>query len=186
MKYSLIDRILDYQEGKGIRAAKSLSLAEEYLADHFPGFPVLPGVLMIEAMTQTAAWYLRLSQGMRHPVVTLKQASHVRFGHFVIPGDVLVMELSLTKEDRELGEASFRGKGRIHSLATSADAAAAAPVACQARLTVASATVSEVGPEIPPGSARLTEDRIREELERELASLRRDLVAQPGAGGEGG
>ena len=54
--FLLIDRIIDFQPGAKITAVKSLTMAEEYLADHFPNFPVMPGVLMLEAMTQAAAW----------------------------------------------------------------------------------------------------------------------------------
>ena len=56
MRFTLVDRILELQAGQEITAVKNLSLAEEYLADHFPLFPVLPGVLMLEAMTQAGAW----------------------------------------------------------------------------------------------------------------------------------
>ena len=73
MRFSLIDRILDYREGQGIRVAKTLSSAEEYLADHFPGFPVLPGVLMVEVMSQAGAWYLRMAEDFRQPVALLQQ-----------------------------------------------------------------------------------------------------------------
>ena len=56
MKFCLVDRIESIEPGKRIVCIKALSLAEEYLADHFPAFPVLPGVLMLEALTQSAAW----------------------------------------------------------------------------------------------------------------------------------
>ena len=59
MRFVLIDRILDVQPGQSLVAVKNLSLAEEYLADHFPGFPVMPGVLMLEALTQAGAWLIR-------------------------------------------------------------------------------------------------------------------------------
>ncbi|MGA2254534.1 MAG: hypothetical protein ABSG53_07735, partial [Thermoguttaceae bacterium] len=62
MRFLLIDRIVDFQPGAQITAVKSLTMAEEYLADHFPNFPVMPGVLMLEAMTQAAAWLIRLSE----------------------------------------------------------------------------------------------------------------------------
>ena len=52
MRFTLIDRIVELEQGARITAVKSVSLAEEYLRDHFPRFPVLPGVMMLEAMTQ--------------------------------------------------------------------------------------------------------------------------------------
>jgi len=52
MYFSLIDKIDTLEPGKRIAATKSLSLAEEYLRDHFPNFPVMPGVLMLEALTK--------------------------------------------------------------------------------------------------------------------------------------
>ena len=55
MRFILLDRVRELEAGKRIVAEKALSLAEEYLADHFPTFPVLPGVLMVEALVQSAA-----------------------------------------------------------------------------------------------------------------------------------
>ena len=65
MRFTLIDRIVDFQPGVRITAVKSLTMAEEYLADHFPNFPVMPGVLMLEAMTQASAWLIRAERGFR-------------------------------------------------------------------------------------------------------------------------
>jgi 3-hydroxyacyl-[acyl-carrier-protein] dehydratase len=48
MRFQLVDRILEVEPGKRIRLVKNLTLAEEYLADHFPSFPVMPGVLMLQ------------------------------------------------------------------------------------------------------------------------------------------
>lgn len=60
MRFTLLDRVVAIDPGKTITAIKTLSLSEEYLADHFPRFPVMPGVLMLEAMTQAAAWTIRI------------------------------------------------------------------------------------------------------------------------------
>lgn len=89
MRFSLIDRIEYLEPGARITAVKALSLAEEYLADHFPGFPVMPGVLMLEAMTQAAAWLIRASEDFAHSMVVLKEASGVKYGQFVEPGQTL-------------------------------------------------------------------------------------------------
>ena len=89
MRFSLIDRIEHLEPGARITAVKALSLAEEYLADHFPGFPVMPGVLMLEAMTQASAWLVRASEDFAHSMVVLKEASGVKYGQFVEPGHIL-------------------------------------------------------------------------------------------------
>ena len=64
MRFSLIDRIVELEPGERVTATKSLTMAEEYLADHFPHFPVMPGVLMLEAMTQAGAWLVRVSEDL--------------------------------------------------------------------------------------------------------------------------
>jgi len=89
MRFSLVDRIDSLEDGKSITAIKNLSLAEEYLADHFPGFPVEPGVLMLESMVQASAWLMRYSDGFQYSTVLLKEARAVRFNSFMQPGQTL-------------------------------------------------------------------------------------------------
>lgn len=112
MRFVLVDRILDSEPGKRLVARKNLSLAEEYLADHFPGFPVMPGVLMLEALTQAGAWLIRETEDFAHSVVVLKQARAIKYGSFVQPGRSLELEVEFT---RELGakDAELKGKGVI-------------------------------------------------------------------------
>jgi len=95
MRFNLIDRITDLQPGKSIVAIKNLTLAEEYLADHFPGFPVMPGVLMVEALTQAGAWLIRHSEDFRHSTVLLKSARALKFVNFVTPGKTLQVSLEV-------------------------------------------------------------------------------------------
>ncbi|HEY1922374.1 MAG TPA: hypothetical protein VGG44_06380, partial [Tepidisphaeraceae bacterium] len=71
MKFNLIDKIEEVSETRLV-AVKYVSLAEEYLADHFPTFPVLPGVLMLEAMTQAAGWLLHRNNGFAKSMAVLK------------------------------------------------------------------------------------------------------------------
>src|SRR5205807_4881928 len=89
MRFVLIDRILDLQPGRSLVAVKNLSLSEEYLADHFPGFPVMPGVLMVEALVQTGAWFMRQHEDFAYSMVLLKAARAVKFVNFVSPGRTL-------------------------------------------------------------------------------------------------
>ncbi len=102
MRFSLIDRIEELEPGARIAAVKALSMAEEYLADHFPGFPVMPGVLMLEAMTQASAWLVRASEDFAHSVVVLKEARAVKYGQFVEPGQTLRVTAEIVGQtDRE-------------------------------------------------------------------------------------
>jgi 3-hydroxyacyl-[acyl-carrier-protein] dehydratase len=102
MRFSLIDRIEQLEPGVRITAVKALSMAEEYLKDHFPGFPVMPGVLMLEAMTQAGAWLVRASEDFAHSMVVLKEARGVKYGQFVEPGQTLhVTAEILSQTDRE-------------------------------------------------------------------------------------
>ena len=102
MRFSLVDRIEHLEPGVKITALKALSLAEEYLADHFPRFPVMPGVLMLEAMTQAGAWLVRASEDFAHSMVVLKEAKGVKYGQFVEPGQTLrVTAEILSQTERE-------------------------------------------------------------------------------------
>jgi len=111
MIFRLIDRIEDYEKGKSIKAVKTLSLCEDYLADHFPAFPIMPGALMLETMVQAAAWLMRLSDGFEHSAYILKSARAIRYGSVVRPGEELRVEILL--RGREGAETSFSGNGRV-------------------------------------------------------------------------
>lgn len=110
MKFILIDRITELLPGQRITAVKALSLAEEYLADHFPRFPVLPGVLMVEALVQASAWLVRATEDFAHSMVVLAEARNVTYKSFVAPGQVLQVSV----QAKEIGpDASrFTGVGR--------------------------------------------------------------------------
>jgi 3-hydroxyacyl-[acyl-carrier-protein] dehydratase len=101
MRFTLIDRIIDFQPGVRITAAKSLTMSEEYLADHFPNFPVMPGVLMLESMTQAAAWLIRVSEDFAHSMVTLARAGNVKYGQFVEPGQTLTVTAEVVSQTGE-------------------------------------------------------------------------------------
>jgi 3-hydroxyacyl-[acyl-carrier-protein] dehydratase len=107
MRFSLIDRITSLEAGKSVTAVKNLSLAEEYLSDHFPGFPVMPGVLMLESLVQASAWLMRYTEDFQYSTILLKQARAVRFNTFVKPGQTL----SLNATVRERGSSSWDLKG---------------------------------------------------------------------------
>jgi 3-hydroxyacyl-[acyl-carrier-protein] dehydratase len=109
MRFNLVDRILEVQPGRSLRAVKNLTLGEEYLADHFPTFPVMPGVLMLEALVEAGAWLLRLTEDFRHSIIVLREAKNVKYGTFMEPGRQLNLEVELVERDQTT--ATFKGKG---------------------------------------------------------------------------
>jgi len=109
MKYLLVDRVLE-RTSERIVTVKSVTRAEEYLADHFPTFPVLPGVMMIEALTQAARHLLADRSAL--PLV-LGGIRAVRFGRFVRPGETLRVEVSLLSVDRERPTWTCKGTGTV-------------------------------------------------------------------------
>jgi 3-hydroxyacyl-[acyl-carrier-protein] dehydratase len=115
MRFNLVDRILDVEGNRVIRAVKRLTLGEEYLADHFPTFPVMPGVLMLQALVETAAWLLRIRDDFQHSVIVLREARGVKYGTFMEPGRQLTLAAELGEENGAL--ASFKGKGEIDGTA---------------------------------------------------------------------
>lgn len=111
MKFVLIDRIVSLESGQRIVARKALSLAEEYLADHFPRFPVLPGVLMLEALVQASAWLVRERLDFAPSLVLLKEARNVTYKSFLAPGQVLTVESVCKGLDGS--ESRFAARGEV-------------------------------------------------------------------------
>jgi 3-hydroxyacyl-[acyl-carrier-protein] dehydratase len=111
MRFQLIDRILAVQAGRSLKALKLLTLGEEYLADHFPAFPVMPGVLMLQTLVEAGAWLLRLSEDFRHSVIVLREAKNVKYGTFMEPGRPLMITVEATEQDAK--QTVFRGKGEV-------------------------------------------------------------------------
>ena len=110
MRFCLLDRISSLEADVEIKAVKNVSLAEEYLADHFPEFPVLPGVFMLEAATQAAAWLVRLSENYAHSMITLQEARSVKFTDFVPPGRQLQITVEQLSRDGMLVSFKFQGE----------------------------------------------------------------------------
>jgi 3-hydroxyacyl-[acyl-carrier-protein] dehydratase len=152
MRFTLIDRIVELQPGGKITGVKNLSMAEEYLADHFPGFPVMPGVLMLEAMTQAGAWLVRATEDFAHSVVVLKEARNVKYANFVEPGQTLTVSAEVLSQDER--ETKLKAQGVVNGV-----------TAVSARLVLERYNLADED----PGRA-LTDDVVKLKL-RELFAL---------------
>src|SRR5262245_4536968 len=97
MRFNLVDRLWDVQPGSQIRIRKHLALGEAYLADHFPTFPVMPGVLMLQTLVEAGAWLLRLTEDFRHSVIVLREARNVKYGNLMEPGRTLEVTAELVE-----------------------------------------------------------------------------------------
>ena len=120
MRFNLVDRIVEVEPGRRICTLKHLTLGEEYLADHFPTFPVMPGVLMLQSLVEAGAWLLRITEDFRHSVIVLREARNVKYGSFLEPGKTLVVTAELVDKADE-GDAHavmFKSKGECEGVAT--------------------------------------------------------------------
>lgn len=109
MRFILIDKVVALETGKKIRAVKGLSLAEEYLADHFPTFPVLPGVLLLQGLIESASWLIRETQDFANSMILLEQARNVKYRSFLAPGAQI--EYTVIAKSIEDKVSSFTGLG---------------------------------------------------------------------------
>jgi 3-hydroxyacyl-[acyl-carrier-protein] dehydratase len=109
MRFILIDKVVSITAGAGIRTVKNVSLSEEYLADHFPAFPVLPGVLLLEGLIESASWLVRLSENFAHSLVLLQEARNVKYKSFLAPGGQI--EYIVEAKSIEENISSFSGSG---------------------------------------------------------------------------
>lgn len=113
MRFTLVDRIIEVEAGKSLRMVKNLTLGEEYLADHFPTFPVMPGVMMLQTFVEAGAWLLRLTEDYRHSVIVLREVRGVKYGNLMEPGKCMVVTVDLSEpiSSQDGGLASFKALG---------------------------------------------------------------------------
>jgi 3-hydroxyacyl-[acyl-carrier-protein] dehydratase len=111
MRFELVDRILEIGPER-IVTLKQVSMAEEYLQDHFATFPVLPGVMMLEAMVQAGR---HLAEHLGHPLggtpLVLGRVRALKYGQFVKPGAGLRVEVTLVR--REGDSYDLKGEGSV-------------------------------------------------------------------------
>ncbi len=96
--FLLVDRIVEMTEGKRIVGIKNVSINEPFFQGHFPGHPIMPGVLIIESMAQTAGVLsMRMVEDPASKVVYFMSIDRAKFRHPVLPGDQLRLELEVIK-----------------------------------------------------------------------------------------
>ncbi len=95
--FLLVDRVIEFEDGKRLVAIKSVSVNEPFFAGHFPGRPIMPGVLICEALAQAGGLLASCSRDgtPRERGVVLAGLEHVRFRRPVVPGDQLRLEVEL-------------------------------------------------------------------------------------------
>jgi 3-hydroxyacyl-[acyl-carrier-protein] dehydratase len=104
----MVDRIVEYEpEAKRIVGIKAITATEWWAQGHFPGLPVLPGVLQVEALAQTMAVYVAKQPGFGDRIGLFAGIDEVRFKRVVVPGDVLRLEITMEK----LGSRFGKGRG---------------------------------------------------------------------------
>ncbi|XXQ67924.1 3-hydroxyacyl-ACP dehydratase FabZ [Neisseriaceae bacterium B1] len=108
--FMLIDRITAFESGKYLTALKNVSMNEPQFTGHFPDFPVMPGVLIIEAMAQACGALAILTEGGRNPdeIYFFAGIDNARFKRQVIPGDQLRFEIELLQSKRGIGKFQAR------------------------------------------------------------------------------
>ena len=104
----LVDSVVDHEPGRSITAIKNVTFNEEFFQGHFPGMPLMPGVLMIEAFTQVAAILVLQDPDRATQRTFLRGINKAKFRRQVVPGDRLRLEVKLRGSDGELAEVDCR------------------------------------------------------------------------------
>lgn len=130
--FLLVDRVLEVEKGKSIKALKNVTINEPFFVGHFPHRPVMPGVLMLEAMAQVAALLAFHTLGITPDNKTIYYFAGIdgaRFKRPVEPGDQLVMDVTL--ERMKAGIFKFKGTTRVGT-----------EIACEAELMCTMRTIA--------------------------------------------
>lgn len=108
--FLLVDRILEIEEGKRAVGIKNVTINEPFFQGHFPGHPIMPGVLIVEAMAQVGGVAVLSAKENEGKLAVLAGIENVRFRKQVVPGDVLYMEAELIVMKRGIGKAKVLAK----------------------------------------------------------------------------
>ena len=112
MRYLLVDHITECEAGKSIKGIKNVAMSEDFLEFHFPNNPIMPGVMLLEALTQLAGWLVAASSDFQDWFL-VSQVNKSSFYGFALPGDQVNLDLQLIREDGP-GKMSFKGLGTVN------------------------------------------------------------------------
>lgn len=135
MYYPQLDGITELIPGQSIVARRTLRAEEDYLKDHFPLFPVMPGVMMLEALYQAGSFLIHATEGFQSARVSLTEVRNARFADFMQPGQTLEIRCELVKSD-----------GAAHSLKAAGYKNGSLAVTARMTLTCSNLTAAETFP----------------------------------------
>jgi 3-hydroxyacyl-[acyl-carrier-protein] dehydratase len=119
LRYLLVDRIIDWAKDKSAVGIKNVTMSEDFLADHFPRNPVMPGALIVEGMIQLGSWLIVASKEFEYRGI-VQLVTKAKFRKVVRPGDQIVLKVELKRWDEKM--ASFHGQAVVgEDVAASAD-----------------------------------------------------------------